>query len=451
VSVSEKQSLTERELRDWRLWLLLVVVAFAIGRDLLTRAGGLRTLLIGAAAVLTAGGAGTWLALRYRRDQGFPTKATAALAGQLPAGGRPPRLQSATQEGEIWELAWRLPNRRQGPLLLQKVEEIGQELDAEVRIWLDRRGVLMRAGTALIPEVVFYDEFYRQHQQPAGELVVGLGESRWGPQWADLVELPHLLVAGTTNFGKSVMVRQMLSRLVTLYPPTHLRLALVDFKRVELNLFEALPHVMPPEGQAAPLSVARDIKSYLELLQVLNEALNERTARFEQAAVENLQTWNRRAMPSARLPYVVLAIDELAEVSVEEALDTEDKKLRSEGLALLSRFCRLGRALGFHVIAATQRPAADTVPGPIKSQLPARIGFNVPSGLESRIIFGEENSAAGRLPPRQGLGIWQWGEPVVFQGILLERDPARRLLSPAIAQEPSDRAFTVITQGDSAT
>ncbi len=451
MSVSRKPSLTESELRDWRLWLVLGVAAFAIGRDLLTRAGGLRTLLVAAAAVLTAGGAGTWLALRHRRDQGFPTKATAALIGQLPAGSRPPRLQSISQDGENWELAWRLPDRRLGAPIVQKVEEIGQDLDAEVRIWLDRRGVLMRAGTAVIPEVVSYEEFYRQHQQPAGELVVGLGESRWGPQWADLVELPHLLVAGTTNFGKSVMVRQMLSRLVTRYPLTHLRLALVDFKRVELNLFEGLPQVMPPEGQAGALSVARDIKSYLVLLQVLNEALNERTASFEQAAVENLQTWNRRAMPSAQLPYVVLAIDELAEVSVEEALDAEDKKLRSEALALLSRFCRLGRALGFHLIAATQRPAADTVPGPIKSQLPARIGFNVPSGLESRIIFGEENSAAGRLPPRQGLGIWQWGEPVVFQGILLERDAARSLLSQAMAQEASDGDFALTTQGDSTT
>ena len=83
---------------------------------------------------------------------------------------------------------------------------------------------------------------------------------------------------------------------------------------------------------------------------------------------------------------------------------------------LLARMARLGRALGFHIIAATQRPAVDMVPGPIKSQLLARCCFKVASGTESRVVLGEDNSAGAELPAQPGRGIWQWGEPVVFPG-----------------------------------
>jgi S-DNA-T family DNA segregation ATPase FtsK/SpoIIIE len=286
----------------------------------------------------------------------------------------------------------------------------------------------MRAGTALVPEAVSFEDFYR-HPEPPGELVVGIGESRWGALWADLVLLPHLLVGGTTKFGKSVMVRQILARLAIRYSPEHVKLALVDFKRVELNLFEGLPHVTPPDGQAASLAVAKDLDSYLELLRVLSESLDERKLRFDLAGVADLQEWNRRGELGGRLPYVVLVIDELAELSVEEAVDQEERKRRQEALALLSRLARLGRALGFHIIAATQRPAVDTVPGPIKSQLLARVCFKVASGTESRVVLGEENSAGAELPAHAGRGIWQWGEAVVFQGPLLERPEARRLLA----------------------
>src|SRR5207253_1614763 len=145
------------------------------------------------------------------------------------------------------------------------------------------------------------------------------------------------------------------------------------------------PHVTPPDGQAASLAVAKDLDSYLELLRVLSESLDERKLRFDLAGVADVQEWNGRAELGGRLPYVVLVIDELAELSVEEATDTEERKRRQEALALLARMARLGRALGFHVIAATQRPAVDTVPGPIKSQLLARICFKVASGTESRV------------------------------------------------------------------
>jgi DNA segregation ATPase FtsK/SpoIIIE-like protein len=122
------------------------------------------------------------------------------------------------------------------------------------------------------------------------------------------------------------------------------------------------------------------------------------------ARVKNIQEWNRRPDLGGRLPYVLLVIDELAEVSVEEAGNSEEKRQRQEALALLARMARLGRAFGFHVIAATQRPAVETVPGPIKSQLLARICFKVASGTESRVVLGEDNSSGAELPAHRGRG-----------------------------------------------
>jgi DNA segregation ATPase FtsK/SpoIIIE, S-DNA-T family len=345
----------------------------------------------------------------------------------------------ARQDGDAWKVEWHLHDRRAGPALLKKTRDLEHELGAALDLQHDKHRLRMRAGTAEVPDVVTYEEFYR-HPAPDGELVVGIGMSRWGAVWADLVKLPHLLIGGTTQFGKSVMVSQMLTRLALTYGPEHLKLALVDFKRVELSAFEGLPHVTPPDGQAASIAVAKDIEAYLELLKVLSESLDERRLRFDLARVKNIQDWNRRPELGGRLPYVLLVIDELAEVSVEEAGNPEEKRQRQEALALLARMARLGRAFGFHIIAATQRPAVETVPGPIKSQLLARICFKVASGTESRVVLGEDNSRGAELPAHRGRGIWQWSLPVVFQGPLLA-DPEPLLASlkrPAVLAVDSE-------------
>ncbi len=423
---ASRRSAASAELRDWRVWAIVAACAVAVGHALIARVGW--RVLLAAPLLVTAALGGLWLILR-RRPTGFAAEATRAVAAHMPERGRPPRVVAARQDGHVWEVEWRLADRVAGSALPKKTRDLEHQLGAALHLRFDRDRLRLRAGTAEIPDLVTYEDFYR-HQEPEGELVFGIGESRWGPVWADLVKLPHVLIGGTTNFGKSVMVCQMLTRLALRYPPEHVKFALVDFKRVELNLFEGLPHVTPPGGQAASLAVAKDLDSYLELLRVLSDSLDERKLRFDLAGrVKNIQAWNGRADLGGRLPYVVLVIDELAELSVEEAADAEEKRRRQEALALLSRMARLGRALGFHIIAATQRPAVDTVPGPIKSQLLARCCFKVASGTESRVVLGEENSAGAELPAHPGRGIWQWAEPVVFQGPLLTPEDAEARLS----------------------
>ena len=432
MSPTSKRPAASSELRDWKVWAIAAGAAIALVHAVLQRMGWWALLLLVPLAGLAA--AGVWVWLR-RRPTGFAAEATRALAAHLPDGGRPPRVVRSQSDGHAHEIEWRLRDRSAGPALLKKARDLEHVLGAALQLRLDKDRLRLRAGTADIPDLVAYQDFYR-HPEPDGELVVGIGESRWGPAWADLTELPHVLVGGTTKFGKSVMVRQMLTRLALRYPPEHVKFALVDFKRVELSTFACLPHVTPPDGQAASLAVAKDLDSYLELLRVLSESLDERTLRFDVAGVKNVQAWNRRPELGGRLPYVLLVIDETAEVSVEEAVDAEDKRKRQEALALLSRMARLGRALGFHIIAATQRPAVDTVPGPIKSQLLARCCFKVASGTESRVVLGEDNSAGAELPTHRGRGIWQWSEPVVFQGPLLEPEDAEALLAPLVAPRP---------------
>jgi hypothetical protein len=432
MSTTSKRSAAHSELRDWKVWAILAGTAVALGHALLERIGWWALLLLLPLASAVAVGAWMWL---RRRPTGFAAEATQALAAHLPDGGRPPRVVRSQSDGHAHEIEWRLRHRTHGPALLKKARDLEHELGAALQLRLDRDRLRLRAGTADIPDLVAYEDFYR-HPDPGGELVFGVGTSRWGPVWADLVELPHVLVGGTTKFGKSVMVRQMLTRLALRYPPEHVKFALVDFKRVELSTFAGLPHVTPPDGQAASLAVAKDLDSYLELLRVLSDSLDERTLRFDVAGVKNVQTWNSRPELGGRLPYVVLVIDETAEVSVEDAVDAEEKRKRQEALTLLSRMARLGRALGFHIIAATQRPAVDTVPGPIKSQLLARCCFKVASGTESRVVLGEDNSAGAELPAHPGRGIWQWSEPTVFQGPLLEPEDAEALLAPLVATRP---------------
>jgi hypothetical protein len=430
MSATAKRSVTERELQDWRVWAIGGGATLALGYQAVQHLGWRAALA--APPVAVAGAASTWAWLRTR-PTGFAAGATRALVAQMPDGSRPPRLVSCRQEGEVWEMAWKPRDIAAAVTLPAKTEVLEHTLQAALRIWLEDGLLHMRAGTGSLPKLVPFQDFYQRHQEAEGELVFGLGESRWGPIWVDLTKLPHLLVAGTTRYGKSVALRQILTRLVTRYSPRYLKLALFDLKRVELGLFRDLPHVAPPPGQAPGFSVARDLASCLELLRVLTDALNERSLKFELAEVGDIEEWNARASEAERLPYVVAVIDELGELRLDKApsdeAGREERRQREEAQTLISGLGSQGRAFGFHLIAATQRPDMETVPGSIKSHLPARVAFNVASGTESRIMLGEQNSAAAKLPPRPGRGIWQWEEPVVFQGVLLEHPEAARLLA----------------------
>ncbi|MGH7883822.1 MAG: FtsK/SpoIIIE domain-containing protein, partial [Candidatus Dormibacteraceae bacterium] len=161
--------------------------------------------------------------------------------------GRGPRLRWAWKSGHVWHLAWKVP-----PLLLastmEKQKEIfEQALDANCNIWAKSGLVHMRAGTAKLPTFLSYQDFYR-HKPPSGELVFGVGWSKEGPLWQDLVEAPHILSGGASGSGKTVFLRQAVTNLLLRYGPEQLKLVPIDLKRVEFNVFRDVPHLLPGIG-----------------------------------------------------------------------------------------------------------------------------------------------------------------------------------------------------------
>jgi len=186
MSAPSKRSTASNELRDWKVWAIAAGSAVALGHALLQRLGWWSLLLLLPLAGLAALGVWVWL---RQRPTGFAAEATRALATHLPDGGRAPRVVRSDSAGGTHEVEWRLRQRAHGPALLKKERDLEHELGAALHIRVDRDRLRLRAGTADIPDPVTYEDFYR-HPEPAGELVVGIGESRWGPVWADLTELP---------------------------------------------------------------------------------------------------------------------------------------------------------------------------------------------------------------------------------------------------------------------
>ncbi|NPA27350.1 MAG: DNA translocase FtsK [Chloroflexi bacterium] len=200
-------------------------------------------------------------------------------------------------------------------------------------------------------------------------LALALGRQVSGePLVADLAAMPHLLIAGATGSGKSVFLRSMVINLVMNNTPDRLRLILLDPKRVELSRFAGLPHIL---GQ-----VETDPERILVALQWAVAEMQRRYTLFEKARVRDLAGYNRKA--EEPLPYIVIMVDELADLMMQAPESTE---------TALIRLAQLARATGIHLMIATQRPSTDVITGLIKANFPARLAFAVASSVDSRVIL----------------------------------------------------------------
>ena len=202
-----------------------------------------------------------------------------------------------------------------------------------------------------------------------GGLPIAIGQDIAGnPEVLDLAGLPHLLIAGATGTGKSVCLNSIVASLLVSKSPGELRLLMVDPKGVELTPFEGLPHLVAPAVQ--------EFKGFTETLQGLLDLMQQRYTRLGQAGVRNISGYNATA--ERKMPFVVLLVDELAELMLAGGRESE---------ANLVRLAQMGRATGIHLVLATQRPTVDVVTGLLKANIATRIAFTVASQTDSRVIL----------------------------------------------------------------
>jgi DNA segregation ATPase FtsK/SpoIIIE, S-DNA-T family len=200
-------------------------------------------------------------------------------------------------------------------------------------------------------------------------LPVGLGKDISGRAvFFDLAEMPHLLVAGTTGSGKSVMLNGLLTSLLLTTDPRQVKMVLIDPKRVELSQFVRVPHLITP--------VVTDVKKAANALSWAVSEMERRYEVLEKAGMRSLDGYNDRG--AEQMPYVVVVIDELADLMMTAAAKVEDAVIR---------LAQKARAVGIHLVVATQRPSVDVITGMIKANVPSRIAFAVSSQIDSRVIL----------------------------------------------------------------
>jgi S-DNA-T family DNA segregation ATPase FtsK/SpoIIIE len=240
-----------------------------------------------------------------------------------------------------------------------------------------------------------------------GALPLALGETIEGePFAADLSKMPHLLIAGTTGSGKSVGINAMILSLLYRHPPEECRFIMIDPKMLELSIYEGIPHLLSP--------VVTDPKKAVHALKWVVREMEDRYRRMSKLGVRNIQGYNERlanaaargeklertvhsgfdaatgepiyetqALPNESMPYIVVVIDEMADLMLTAGKEIE---------AAVQRLAQMARAAGIHVIMATQRPSVDVITGTIKANFPTRISYSVSTKIDSRTILGEQGA-----------------------------------------------------------
>ena len=219
------------------------------------------------------------------------------------------------------------------------------------------------------------DHYQTQVRRDRSPLLIPLGRNVTGePVAVDLTQMPHLLIAGTTGSGKSVCMAALATALLMQYTPDELQLVMLDPKMVELSRFDGLPHLL------GPVEIEHD--RIIGVLAWCAREMDRRYKLLEADGSRNIKMYNeKRATPASTeppLPYLVILIDEIGDLMLQHAHDTE---------RAITRMAQMARAVGMHLVIATQRPSVDVITGLIKANFPSRIAFSVASGGDSRVII----------------------------------------------------------------
>lgn len=248
-------------------------------------------------------------------------------------------------------------------------------------------------------------------KRQVSKLAIGLGLNVAGePVIADIAKMPHILIAGSTGSGKSVAINSLIATLLFRASPTEVKLILVDPKRVELTRYNGIPHLLAP--------VIIKPKKVISALKWASAEMEERYRKFASAGARNLENYNEIAGFQA-MPYIIIIIDELADIMLFAPSEVEDA---------IARIAQMARATGIHLIISTQRPSVDVITGLIKANIPCRIAFNVSSMVDSRVIIDKPGAEKllGRgdmlyIPPDQS-------KPTRVQGAFVSDKDIKNLI-----------------------
>ena len=225
-------------------------------------------------------------------------------------------------------------------------------------------------------ELVYLKEILESSvfKNSSSPLTIALGKDVSGnPVVTDLRKLPHLLIAGSTGSGKSIFLHSVILSLIYKSPPETIKFLMIDPKRIELSVYEKIPYLLHP--------VVLDPKTATKALRWLIDEMDRRYAIFEEVGARNLDSYNENF--EEKLPYIIVIIDELADLMVVSSREVE---------TLLTRLAQMARAAGIHLLVATQRPSVDIITGTIKVNFPARISFQVTTKVDSRTILDTQGA-----------------------------------------------------------
>lgn len=261
----------------------------------------------------------------------------------------------------------------------------------------------------------------QQNLKSDAKLCAALGKDIMGtPKVFDLTKMPHLLVAGSTGSGKSVCINGIIASILMRYKPNEVKLVLVDPKKVELTNYNGIPHLLCP--------VVSDPKKASLTLQRVVVEMDHRFQIFSDNEVKNISGYNELIdkenknhpeKPAAKMPYIVVIIDELADLMLVASKEVEDS---------ITRITQLARAAGIHLIVATQRPSTDVITGLIKNNIPSRISFAVSSQIDSRTIL--DQPGAEKLLGKGDMLYFPMGDsaPTRIQGCFVNDEEIKRLI-----------------------
>ena len=271
------------------------------------------------------------------------------------------------------------------------------------------------------------------------KLLAVLGKDIMGnPRWMEVNKTPHLLIAGATGSGKSVCVNSVITSILMRAKPDEVKLVMIDPKKVELSMYNGAPHLLAP--------VVNDPKKASVVLKKIVEEMEHRYDLLSESGTKNIEGYNRLMekkiesgdSSAKKIPYIVVLIDELADLMLVAAKEVEDS---------IMRITQMARAAGIHLIVATQRPSTDVITGVVKANIPSRIAFTVSSSIDSRTIL--DMTGAEKLIGKGDMLFLPMGEstPTRIQGAFVSEEEVQRVVDYTIKQQKAkyDENFTNLT------